>query len=100
MKDQYPKYCECTVSSHIRSFVYFVNTIVHIVGIFECPSQCNFIVHIFSVFFFFTCTNNSCIVIVLLSVYFATLLPHLRHLTFHLSDDIFCSLLIRVGDLC
>jgi hypothetical protein len=39
MKGQNPKYYECTVSSHIRSFVYFVNTIVQIVGIFEGPSQ-------------------------------------------------------------
>jgi hypothetical protein len=52
MKGQNPKYCECTVflytaSSHIRNFVYFVNKIVQIVGVFEGPSQNNFIVHIF-----------------------------------------------------
>jgi hypothetical protein len=47
MKGQNPKYYVCTVYSHIRSFVYFVNKIVQIVGKFEDPSQYNFIVRIF-----------------------------------------------------
>ena len=51
MKSQNPKYCECAVSSHIRSFVYFVNTVVQIVGIFEGPLQYNFIPHVFWVFY-------------------------------------------------
>jgi len=41
-----------TVSSHVRSYVYFVNMVVQIVCIFEGPSQYNFIVHIFLVFYF------------------------------------------------
>jgi len=52
MKVQNPKYCERTVSSHIRSFACFVNTVVQIFGIFEGPSQYNFILHKFWVFCF------------------------------------------------
>jgi hypothetical protein len=48
VKGQNPR-CDCTVSSHIRSFV---NTTVQIVGRFEGPSQLNFIVLVFSVYCF------------------------------------------------
>ena len=47
-------------------------------------------------FSIFTCTKNSWSVIVLLSDCFATLPPNLRHFTFHILDELFCSLLIKV----
>jgi hypothetical protein len=47
IKGKNPRHRDCTVSSHVRSFVCFMNAVVQRIDRFEGQSQSNFIVHIF-----------------------------------------------------